>query len=105
MTSLTATLVKSVEVTEEACAVVWSATGKIKWCRKSESFRHFIPSCPLTSDTLAGRLFEGGAERELAGEVFASSWIENEDLDRHAKVWEESIILPNYDAVLTILTI
>lgn len=103
-TSLTATLMKCAEVSEETCAVVCSVNGEIVWTRKSEGFHLFIPYARLSNDMLAGRLLESG-QRELTGEVLVSSWIDNDSNDRSAKLWEESILLPNYDTVLSILTI
>lgn len=104
-TSLTATLVKCAEVTEEICAVVCSVYGEIIWSRKSEGFHYFIPNVRLSNDMLAGRLFESGVDPELTGEVLASSWIDSDEIDRDAKLWEESILLPYYNTVLSILTI
>lgn len=53
----------------------------------------------------AGRLFDGSEESELSGEVLASSWVENDKLEREAKFWEEAIMLPYYNTVLSILTV
>lgn len=104
-TSLTAAAVKSIDVTEESCAVVWSVGQEIKWVRKSESFNYFIPYMRLGLDCLAGQLFENDTAREMGGEVFATSWIESDEIERESKLWEESIAMPFYDSVLTILTL
>lgn len=104
-TSLTATLVKCAKVTEEVCAVICSVDGVIKWSQKSEGFYHFIPYTRLASDTLAGRLFASSTDSEFSGEVLANSWIESNKIERDLKLWEESILLPYYNSVLTILTI
>ena len=40
--SLTAATLKAVEVTEEACSVVWSQEGVIKWCGPNDNFRPYI---------------------------------------------------------------
>lgn len=104
-TSLTATAVKCVEVSEEACAVVLSVGRRVKWVSKSESFNYFVPNMILTNDSLAGRLFEAEDLKKLEGSVAASSWIDYDQLDRGKELWEESISMPYYDSVLTILTI
>jgi hypothetical protein len=103
--SLTATAVKSVEVTEEACALVCSVRHEVKWVCRSESFRHFIPRMRLGNDSLAERLFRGSSELELEGEVLATAWIDSDEIRRNAKMWEESIAMPHYESVLSLLTI
>lgn len=103
-TSLTATTVKCVEVTEEACAVVCSVGREVKWVAKSESFHYFIPNVRLGPDCMAGQLFEDHSSNECEGEVSASSWIED-GVDRNLKLWEEAIYLPYYDMTLSLLTV
>lgn len=103
-TSLTATTVKCVEVTEETCAVVCSVGREVKWVAKSESFHYFIPNMRLGPDCLAGQLFESDSRRELEGEVSASSWIDD-GVDRQMKLWEEAIYMPYYDMTLSLLTV
>ena len=46
---------------------------------------------------LAGRLWEGGVDPELTGGVLVSSWVDGDKIDRDAKLWEESILLPYYN--------
>jgi hypothetical protein len=104
-TSLTATAVKSVAVTEEACALVCSVRHEVKWVCRSESFRYFIPRTRLSNDSLAGRLFESSSELEREGEVLAGAWIDSEEIRPNAKMWEESIAMRYYDSVLSLLTI
>lgn len=103
-TSLTATAVKSVGVTEEPCAVICSVRRKVKWVHKSETFHYFIPPMILGPDCLAGQMFEDDSSRELEGSVAASSWTEDDHVDRGKEFWEESISMPFYESVLTILT-
>ncbi len=104
-TSLTATAVKSVEVTEEVCALVCSVGNEVKWVYRSESFRYFIPRMRLGNDSLAGRLFQSSSELEVEGEVLATAWIDGDEIQTNAKMWEESIAMPFYDSVLSLLTI
>ena len=42
-TSLTAALLKTVEVTNERCCVVMSKDGRIEWARPNDTFRHYVP--------------------------------------------------------------
>jgi hypothetical protein len=101
-TSLTAAAMKCMSVTEEDCALVVSDLGVIQWTRPSDRFRHYIPKgAKVSSDSLASQLFVG-TNRELDGAVPASAWLSAVESGR---VWEDSIILPYYDRVLTIITI
>lgn len=103
-TSLTATAVKTVGVTEESCAVVCSVQRKVRWVFKSETFHYYIPPMILGNDSEARRLFEDESPRELEGAVLASSWTEDDNVERGREFWEESISMPFYGSVLTVLT-
>jgi len=102
-TSLTAAAYKMVSLTEEACVLVWSANGKIKWFKKNDNFWGFVPSGNLDEQSIAFKLMKSG-EREAEGSVFAECWIQSDRLSGKDKLWEDSVFLPNYNAVLTILT-
>lgn len=104
-TSLTAAAIKCVLVTEEECALVWSANNEIQWCVKSEKFWHYLPPSRLANDTLASRLYNDSTVREREGDILVSSWIDSDRFKRDAFLWEDSIYLPNYDGVLTMITI
>jgi len=103
-TSLTATVIKCVEATEEACAVVWSVDNEIRWSRKNSQFSFFINSGRLGVDSLAGQLFQNTTEKHLNDELPADSWLGNENL-KGSTIWEDSIYLPYYNGVLSILTV
>jgi len=102
-TSLTAAAIKIVEVTEEACALVWSTDNCSRWVKRNENFFKFIPTGSLDDLTYAHRLFESRGISDNEGAVFADAWL-NDGSPGNVQLWEESLYLPNYDAVLTILT-
>lgn len=105
-TSLTATTLKCVEVTDEKCAVVFSVANKIRWFRRNENFRYFIPvNRELNEESYAGKLFAGNLIDDPSGPVPVDIWLDSENLPYEAKIWEDSIFLPFYDATITILTI
>lgn len=104
-TSLTATALKCVAITEEQCAVVWSVDGQIKWCKPNENFRSYIPKKQLDSDSFAYQLSQTSIVHEKDGFVYANAWINNDSLTSNDKIWEDSIHLPAYNGVLTILTL
>lgn len=104
--SLTASTLKCVEVTEEECAVVWSEGGLIKWCRPNDNFRYYVRvNERVSADSFAAELFKGPLERERDGSVPAEAWVSSYRLHAGATLWEDSILLPYYNSVLTILTI
>lgn len=103
-TSITATAIKCVEVTDEPCALVWSVNRQVKWSSRSENFSYFVTSDgQLGDDSIAGRLFQNHVEKHLEGEISIDVWANNTS-HTDATIWEDSLYIPNYDAVLTILT-
>ncbi len=105
-TSLTAALLKTVEVTEERCCVVLSTDNTIDWARPNETFRHYVRKGEkLSTDSLASRLMRSGEEREAAAMVPAAAWLDDSKIKLDARVHEDSIFQPRYNSVLTVLTI
>jgi hypothetical protein len=104
-TSLTATVYKLVKVTEERCAIVWSADGAVRWFDRNEYFRQFVSLGLLDEQTVASRLFKDRSVREADGFVYAESWLIGDGLSGRIKLWEDSIYLPNFNSVLSILTL
>lgn len=104
--SLTATVLKCVEVTEEKCAVVFSIAGSIKWFRRNDNFHYFVRVNQKVSDeSYAAQLFSGIHVDEPFGAVPADAWLDSESLPSDAKIWEDSVFLPYYNSTITILTI
>ena len=102
--SLTAACLKSVDVTDEQCAFIYSVDRSIKWFHRNETFWHYIRGGELGSESLAAQLFKG-TTREQDGAVPADAWLDDERLPSDATIWEDSIFLPDYNSVLTILTV
>ena len=103
--SLTATLLKCSEVTDEACAVVWSVNGKIEWVKKNENFSLFIPKKDLDNQSVAYKLLQDNLNQHDEKAVYAETWVSNDDLPSDLEIWEDSISMPNYSGVLTLLTL
>lgn len=100
-TTLTAAAIQFVELCPEACALVWSEAGTIKWFVRSSEFRHWIvPRSRLGVGTLAHGVFAGGRERERREEVLLDAWVED-GVD--ADVVEHTIALFGNRAALTLL--
>lgn len=104
-TSLTAAAIKCVDVTEEACALVWSVNNHIEWTHKNDSFWPFIPKSRLDQNSCAGRLFLDHSRPAVDGEVEGDVWLSLDDGKEMLTLWEDSLFLPYYNAVLSILTI
>jgi hypothetical protein len=102
--SLTASCLKSVEVTSEQCAFIYSVDESIRWFRRNETFWHYIRGGKLAPESLASQLYKG-AIREQDGAVPAEAWLEEELLPSHTTIWEDSILMQNYNSALTILTV
>lgn len=102
--SLTAACLKCVEVTEEKCAFVCSVDGSIRWFRRNENFWLPIRKGKLSNDSFASQLFTPGSDREQDGAVPADAWLDDENLPSDAKIWEDSLFMPNYNSTVTILT-
>lgn len=103
-TSLTAAAVKCVDVTDEQCALVVSDAGIIQWWWPGSQFRAYIKGkgTEVNIESLASDLFNGPQEREQDGAVPADAWLAGHV---SGKVWEDSILLPYYNRVLTIITV
>jgi Zn-dependent peptidase ImmA (M78 family) len=104
--SLSACAWRYCDVVDVPCAVVWSTNEIIQWSRKSDSFRYFLQrnvEVPQASYAMAA--FKG---KKLPGDpepVAAHEWIESPRLHDGAEIWEQSLLLPSYESVMTLLWI
>lgn len=104
-TSLTAAALKCVEVTNDSCALVVSVEGVVRQYRASKHWRYIIPTgCKLGLGTLAKHLLSNLNERQKTGVVDARAWAMNKNMLPNADVVEDSILLPRYNTILSILT-
>lgn len=105
-TSLTAAALKCVEVTEDACALVVSFDGVVQRYRPSRSWSYLIPTgCKLGTGTLAKYLPEDSDDGQKSSVVSALAWaMGNKYMEMGAELLEDSILLPRYNIVLSILT-
>lgn len=80
--------------------------GKIRYHRKTEDFGYFIsPREDLNPATYAADFFKGERLPKGMREVKASAWVEGKRIDSTKTILEESIAMPSYDSVLTLLWI
>jgi Zn-dependent peptidase ImmA (M78 family) len=103
-TSLTATTLRFVSLTDLSCVAVWSQGKSTKWYRRSDAFPLYLSKEVLPcGGSIAHRLFEG---RDAPGdfvEVPLDSWLDQRDTPKALRVLEHSVRLPYYDGVLTLL--
>jgi len=105
-TTLTATLRRFIEFTDNRCALVCSENSKVKYCVPSKEFGfHIAHGRPLDKNSLAIDYFEQGNIDERMQSVLASAWVKNSRIQQGACIKEHSIAQPNYNCVLTLLWI
>jgi Zn-dependent peptidase ImmA (M78 family) len=103
-TSLSATTWRFLDLTDLPCAMVWSQAGKATWYRTSEALPVKLPLSDLPAPlSVAGRLFAGEEIIRGAEEVEADLWFYPGFARRIKLLLEDSIPLPNYAAVFTLL--
>lgn len=105
-TSLTATTYRYVDLTQAACAMIWSHNNRAVWFHRNEAFPFWLPLPGLpTRHSIAGKLFAGGATPTDFAEVPADAWLERTEADRVTCLLEHSVPFRSYGAVLTLLWI
>jgi hypothetical protein len=103
-TTLTATARKYCDIATQACALVWSVDGKIRWMHPSPRFIHWVGvGQDLSSGTFAAQVFEGKSAPGEMQEVAAEEWISSAHLLQDAVIWEQSIPMPFYRGCLSLL--
>ena len=106
-TSLTATAIRYVELNKDYCAIVCSEAGKVKWWQGSSDFQ----SCfwisvgqKLGKNTVAGELFNNTVTcGRRSQKVDISARSEKNDCLSQAVFIEESIYMPRYNRVFSLL--
>lgn len=106
--SLTASAVKIIEISDIPTILVMSKNKKVEWYFTSQdtNFKYLVPSGDLSEFTYAFELFEDNSEYKTEGEIDAEDWLEDRDnkVADLSSLKEQSVFLPNYNRVLTILT-
>jgi hypothetical protein len=104
-TSLTASAYRLASVTSFRMAMVWSQAGRARWYKSSDEFVRWIRKGELSGDTFAYDAFHGVPVPTVLESVPAAAWLFEKGLMSDARILEQSVLLPSYDAVLTILVI
>ncbi len=104
-TSLTATAIRFVDLSDFACCLVVSCAGKIKWFHKSDEFRPHVQmdSRLVSKGTVAFDIFQGCAPADSFEDVKACDWLTGKGVHKHTEILEWSLPLNSYGHVLTLL--
>jgi hypothetical protein len=107
MVSLTAIARRYTELSEDYCAIVCSEAGKVKWFQGSSNFESCFwisPGFELNSNTVAGELFRNREPSKTKSEnVDISAWSDRNGCKGQNEFIEESIYMPKYEQVLSLL--
>jgi len=104
-TSMTASAFRLVNLTSIRAAMVWSEKGHVRWYKSSQHFGRWIRKGELSEATFAADCFQHRSVPIHFEPVRASSWLFSEGLREDALIWEHSVPLPRYGAVLSLLLI
>ncbi|MHB8656311.1 MAG: ImmA/IrrE family metallo-endopeptidase [Terriglobia bacterium] len=104
-TSLTASAFRLAALTSFRAAVVWSKMGRVGWYKSSTEFIRWIRKGEVSNHTYAADCFKGKAVPDRLEPVPATAWLFDKGLREDARVWEQSVALPTYAAVLSLLVL
>lgn len=106
-TSLTAAAVRFVEENKENCTVVFSEHGKVNWWRAkdkdSASGLWIDPMQKIHQDSAAWECFHDGIATTKMQRVPTDAWFQNLRYIKRMELYEQSMTLGNYPAVLSLL--
>jgi Zn-dependent peptidase ImmA (M78 family) len=102
-TSLTASAFRLIELTSFPAAIVWSQNNRVSWYKASGEFVRWIRKGELDDATFAADCFKHRNVPQNLESVLASAWLFEKGLVSGAQIWEHSVPLPNYGAVLSLL--
>jgi len=104
-TSLQATAIRFVDLTQTACCLIVSKGKKILWFHKSKEFQPFIQmeGRQLSKDTVAYSIFQGVDPPNHFEDVKADNWLSGRGVNRYTEILEWSLPINSYGQVLTLL--
>lgn len=105
-TSLTAAVLRYVELAKDYCAVVFSEDGKVRWWRASQDFDGVFwidPGSPLSRYTVAGSIFRGESAPTSPEEIDLDEWLSDGSKVESDSIIEQAIHLERYGQVISLL--
>lgn len=105
-TSLTAAAYRAMQLTSFRAAIVWSASGEVRWFKGSPEFGAFVSvGQSVANGTYAQKCFEGLSVPNEMRKVASDLWLAPSNRPNPDYILEHSVRLPFYDSVLTLLCI
>ena len=102
-TSLTASGFRLIELTSFRAAIVWSQSNRVIWYKSSAEFVRWIRKGEVDNGSFAADCFNRRSVPTKLEPVPATAWLFEKGLGDGARIWEHSVALPNYGAVLSLL--
>lgn len=104
-TTLTATAIRFMDLTDEACCLIVSQAGRIAWFRKSRDFRLYVQmdNRLLSPGTVAYAIFQGDTPLDRFEDVKADNWVSGRGVKPYTEILEWSLPLNSYGHILTLL--
>jgi len=106
LTSLTATSIRYVSLSQDYCAMVVSENRKIRWWHASNTFKelfHLSAGTDLSPNTSAGSFFLKGEKPRGPEEIDIEAWTDSNPRPDLSAFIEESIYMQRYNKMLTLL--
>lgn len=106
-TSLTAAVIRVVELIDCPAMVVVSEDNRVKWVSKSGKAKDYYTvqkGDNIDADALAWNCITEIDELEQPEQVKPSAWFSRDQNLRRLNVWEQSATLGDYDVVLSVIT-
>jgi hypothetical protein len=104
--SLSASAWRFCDLVSERCAIVWSSNRTVQWSRSSEEFRFGIRrGMQIEKGTFAFECHSGRQPPNQPAPVKAHLWIQSQNVIEGSEIWEQSVTLPAYSSVLSLLWI
>ena len=103
-TSLTAAVLRFIDLSPEACAIVFAENNRIKWWRASKSFSHWLRAgSSLPTCSLASRYFTGKPEPREPQESLLDEWVSSSE-DLHSEtIVEQAFVFDRYNRTASLL--
>jgi transcriptional regulator with XRE-family HTH domain len=109
--SYTVALSRLVDLASMPCALVTSHHATRKWFRRSSSFTNYLEiGIPVSKHSLAYKISNEDCSEQilenlepLKGKVPARAWISDESVTKEQRIIEESVYIPSYDTILSLL--
>jgi len=105
-TSLTAAAYRTMQLTPFRAAIVWSTAGVVRWFKASSEFEAFVSvRQPVAQGTYAYDSFKGLTVPDDLKSVKSDLWLASSGGKNPDYILEQSVPIPFYDSVLTLLRI